>query len=71
MSGGGWGNTPDRALIFFGLIVALALPIHWLEELVLFTQVLHCQHHSPISSVVPIPAWVLESVCEQMDTSAL
>lgn len=29
MSGGGWGNTPDRVLIFFGLIVALALPIHW------------------------------------------
>lgn len=41
------------------------------EELVLLIQVLLCQHHSPISSVVPIPAWVLELVCEQMDTSAL
>lgn len=58
MSGGGWENTPDRVLIFwphcgFGPAYSLG---SGLEELVLLTQVLHCQHHSPISSVVPIPA---------------
>lgn len=67
--------TPDHIFIYFDRTVALALPIHSLdsgsEELVLLTQVLHSHHHPPISPAVPSPTWVLESFCEQMETSVL